>query len=290
MKHSDVTKCLIIGHVVCQVCPIEVHTLSELETVKGGAVTLTCTFKSTHQVTNRMSVDWSYRPQKGGPSDSFFYFSSTAHLPKQGQFKERVRWLGNPARGDASIQLLNASLTDNGTFTCVIKNPPDVHGPPSQVYLTVVPKQVTLRFTDVAVLLGLVLLPSFIIALILLGRMCCRGKPCGVQQAKPVCSPIEVKEREAVVSKNPTPKEKHITCCEIYCQDSDFEDEYFIHNEKLQREGDAETEEAVVSKNPTPKEKHVTCCEIYCQDSDFEDEYFIHNEKLQREGDAETEC
>ncbi|XP_064157277.1 myelin protein zero-like protein 3 [Anguilla rostrata] len=239
--NNAVFHCLIIGLAVCQVFPMEVRTSSEVEAVNGSSVTLTCTFKSSSQISSRVSVDWSYRPLSGGPTRSFLYFSSTPHLPLQGQFKGRVRWLGNPAGGDGSIQLLNASFTDNGTYTCDVKNPPDVHGTPSQIRLSVVPKQLAVRFTDVAVLMGLVLLPSAIIAPILLGRMWCCSKSCGVQRAKPVPSPIEVKEGEAAVYMDPTHKEKHITCCELYCRD--FDDEYYIHDEMLQGGAtDAETE------------------------------------------------
>ena len=71
----------------------------------------------------------------------FFHFSSLVFPPRDGQFNGRVKWLGSPARGEASIQLLNASLSDNGTYTCSVRNPPDVHGfPTSQTVLTVSPE------------------------------------------------------------------------------------------------------------------------------------------------------
>lgn len=71
----------------------------------------------------------------------FFHFSSLVFPPRDGQFNGRVKWLGSPARGEASIQLLNASLSDNGTYTCSVRNPPDVHGSPtSQTVLTVTSK------------------------------------------------------------------------------------------------------------------------------------------------------
>lgn len=240
---NGVLQGLIIGLVVCQVWSIEVSTSSEVEAVNGSIATLSCSFRTSTHVSKLVSVDWSYRPQSGGPVHSFFYYSGIAHVPEQGQFKGRVRWIGNPSRGDASIQLLNASLTDNGTYTCSVKNPPDVHGAPSQLYLAVVPKPLAVRFTDVAVLMGLVLLPSIIIAPILLARMWCYCKPCGVQRPTPASSPIEIKERQAAIGQYPPVKEKHVSCCELYCQDSDFEDEFYIHNESSQGGGTvAETE------------------------------------------------
>lgn len=75
------------------------------------------------------------------PPLQFFHFSSRAFLPPDGQFGGRIRWQGTPARGDASIALINATLNDNGTFTCSVRNPPDVHGSPtSHTVLTVAPK------------------------------------------------------------------------------------------------------------------------------------------------------
>ncbi|KAJ0063830.1 hypothetical protein NL108_011072, partial [Boleophthalmus pectinirostris] len=57
-----------------------------------------------------------------------FHFASRAFPPMEGQFTGRIKWQGSPARGDASIALINATLQDNGTYTCTVRNPPDVHG------------------------------------------------------------------------------------------------------------------------------------------------------------------
>lgn len=71
----------------------------------------------------------------------FFHFSSKAELPKSGQFAGRIKWQGTPARGDVSISLINATLNDNGTYTCDVTNPPDVFdSPKSDTVLTVTPK------------------------------------------------------------------------------------------------------------------------------------------------------
>uniref|UniRef100_A0A8C6TM97 Ig-like domain-containing protein n=1 Tax=Neogobius melanostomus TaxID=47308 RepID=A0A8C6TM97_9GOBI len=104
---------------------ITVNTPAELHASKGDT----------------MSVDWSYRPQTGGPPQTFFHFSSRAFPPTAGQFNGRIKWQGSPARDDASISLINATLNDNGTYTCSVRNPPDVHGAPtSHSVLTVTPK------------------------------------------------------------------------------------------------------------------------------------------------------
>lgn len=69
-----------------------------------------------------------------------FHFSSVAYPIDEGHFKGRMQWYGDPARSDASIRLLNASLGDNGTYSCAVRNPPDIQGLPSNTVLTVSPK------------------------------------------------------------------------------------------------------------------------------------------------------
>lgn len=49
------------------VSSITVNTPAELHASKGDTVTLSCTFTSTSMPTSKMTVDWSYRPQTGGP-------------------------------------------------------------------------------------------------------------------------------------------------------------------------------------------------------------------------------
>uniref|UniRef100_A0A3Q3W4Y3 Ig-like domain-containing protein n=1 Tax=Mola mola TaxID=94237 RepID=A0A3Q3W4Y3_MOLML len=175
------------------VSSILVKTRAELHASKGDDVTLSCTFTSSNTPTSKMTVDWSYRPQTGGPPQTFFHFSSRAFPPLDGQFTSRIQWKGSPARGDASISLVNATLNDNGTFTCSVRNPPDVHGSPtSHTVLTITPKVPSIRFSDVAVLLALILLPSAVITVFLIGRMICPRKK--HSKSKAYRSPIEVTE------------------------------------------------------------------------------------------------
>ncbi|KAM9853571.1 myelin protein zero-like protein 3 [Aulostomus maculatus] len=203
---------------------ISVNTPAELHASKGDTVTLSCTFTSSSRPTSKMSIDWSYRPQSGGPPLTFFHFSSRAFLPLEGQFSGRILWQGSPARGGASISLVNATLKDNGTYTCSVRNPPDVHGSPtSHTVLTVTPKAPSLRFSDVAILLVFIILPSTVITLILIGRMLCPTKQ--HSQSKVYRSPIEVTEGEEYGIDPPGAKVKRATCCDLYLMDS--EDEYY---------------------------------------------------------------
>ncbi|KAE8295548.1 Myelin protein zero-like protein 3 Precursor [Larimichthys crocea] len=208
------------------VSSITVSTPAELHASKGDTVTFSCTFTSSSSPTSKMTVDWSYRPQSGGPPQTFFHFSSRAFPPLNGQFSGRIRWQGSPAQGEASISLINATLNDNGTYTCSVRNPPDVHGSPtSHTVLTVTPKAPSIRFSDVAVLLAFILLPSGIITLILIGRMLCPKKR--RSQSKTYRSPIEVTEGEEYGIHPPEDKVKRPSCCELYLMDSEDEDVYY---------------------------------------------------------------
>ncbi|XP_044057317.1 myelin protein zero-like protein 3 [Siniperca chuatsi] len=208
------------------VSSITVSTPAELHASKGDAVTLSCTFTSTSRPTSKMTVDWSYRPQSGGLPQTFFHFSSRAFPPLDGQFTGRIRWQGSPARGEASIYLINATLNDNGTFTCSVRNPPDVHGSPtSHTVLTVTPKVPSIRFSDVAVLLAFILLPSAIITLLLIGRMLCPKKH--PNQSKAYRSPIEVTEGEEYGIHSLGSKGKRASCCDLCLMDSEDEDGYY---------------------------------------------------------------
>uniref|UniRef100_A0A3Q2EAA2 Myelin protein zero like 3 n=1 Tax=Cyprinodon variegatus TaxID=28743 RepID=A0A3Q2EAA2_CYPVA len=128
------------GHGLSQVSGIHVTTPAEVHASKGDTVMLPCTFTSTSPPTSKMSVHWSYRPLTGGPPLVFFHFSSRAYYQESGQFAGRIKWRGAPARGDASLSLINATLNDNGTYICDVTNPPDVFGPNSETVLTVTPK------------------------------------------------------------------------------------------------------------------------------------------------------
>lgn len=51
-----------------------------------------------------------------------------------------MEWAGNPRRRDGSIVIHSLEPGDNGTFTCDVKNPPDIVGKSSQVTLYVLEK------------------------------------------------------------------------------------------------------------------------------------------------------
>lgn len=58
------------------VSSISVKTPAELQASKGDAVALSCTFISSSTPTSKMTVDWSYRPQSGGPPQTVSWYLS----------------------------------------------------------------------------------------------------------------------------------------------------------------------------------------------------------------------
>ncbi|XP_043086368.1 myelin protein zero-like protein 3 isoform X2 [Puntigrus tetrazona] len=222
-----VFRCVLVAFVLSRsVCCISVSAPAEVSVVRGGTVTLTCSFSSSSRITSLMSIDWTFRPDSGGPAKTIFHFFSQAYPSEEDYFKGRVKWAGSPSRGEASIQLLNASLTDNGTYTCTVRNPPDVHGQPAQTVLTVTHKRLSLMFTDVGVLLVFVLAPSGIITLVLLARMLC---PCWTESERSPAafhSPIEEVTGEDFFY-DQTQQKPTLCCC--YFKEDEYEDHYMMH-------------------------------------------------------------
>lgn len=64
------------------------------------------------------------------------------YIDEVGTFKKRIQWVGDPHRKDGSIVIHNLDYGDSGTFTCDVKNPPDIVGKTSQVPLYVFEKRV----------------------------------------------------------------------------------------------------------------------------------------------------
>ncbi|MBN3310761.1 MPZL2 protein, partial [Amia calva] len=118
---------------------MEVFTSGELEAVNGTDAKLKCTFDSTNKVSlATTSVSWNFKPVGRGAEESVFYYQEEPYPPTNGRFKGRAVWAGNIERYDASIILRDVQFSDNGTYTCQVKNPPDVHGTAGEVRLRVV--------------------------------------------------------------------------------------------------------------------------------------------------------
>uniref|UniRef100_A0A8C0U5M9 Myelin protein zero like 3 n=1 Tax=Cyanistes caeruleus TaxID=156563 RepID=A0A8C0U5M9_CYACU len=106
---------------------LEIKTSPKVRAFVGEQVLLKCSFKSSSPITESLLVDWTYRPLSGGHMEPIFHYQSVPHPTTAGKFKDRISWVGNVANGDASIAIQSPELSDNGTFICSVKNPPDVY-------------------------------------------------------------------------------------------------------------------------------------------------------------------
>lgn len=132
---------LLLGLQITALCPtaaVEIYTSGSLDAVNGTDVRLKCTFSSFAPVGEALTVTWNFRPRDGGHEQFVFYYHVNPFPPMSGRFKDRVVWDGNPERYDVSIILWKLQFDDNGTYTCQVKNPPDVDGLVGSIRLSVV--------------------------------------------------------------------------------------------------------------------------------------------------------
>ncbi|KAJ6662744.1 hypothetical protein lerEdw1_011384 [Lerista edwardsae] len=124
-----------------QVSAVEVYTPSELSVENGTEAKLPCTFTSSEVISSAASVTWSFQAEGSTTSVSFFYYSNGKAYPgKDVPFKDRISWAGDLNKKDASINIANMRFLDNGTYTCDVKNPPDIVVVPGEIKLRVVEK------------------------------------------------------------------------------------------------------------------------------------------------------
>ncbi|XP_054884831.1 myelin protein zero-like protein 2 [Poeciliopsis prolifica] len=124
---------------VLQVNGMRVYTSGDVEAVNGTDVRLKCTFDSSAKINpDLVIISWTFKPLSGGPIIRIFHYQQKPYPPPDGIFKKRVSWAGDIMGNDASIILREVKFIYNGTYTCQVTNPPDVHGPVGEIHLRVV--------------------------------------------------------------------------------------------------------------------------------------------------------
>ncbi|XP_030076240.1 myelin protein zero-like protein 3 isoform X2 [Microcaecilia unicolor] len=142
---------------------IKIQVDSEVHGIVGQHVKLRCNFWSSSPISEHLTVDWTYKPHHGGPTQNILHYQSVAFPVAGGIFGNRITWEGDISSNDASIAIRDLTPNDNGTFTCTVKNPPDVQ---SNLLPTV------LMVTEQATLLSImVFAPSVLVVVLLLLRM-----------------------------------------------------------------------------------------------------------------------
>ncbi|XP_028856569.1 myelin protein zero-like protein 2 [Denticeps clupeoides] len=175
---------LLLG-LASSVRAMRVYTSGEVEAVNGTDARLKCTFKSSHTIQpSSVTVTWTFRPLSSGDEESVFYYHTRPYPPTEGRFQNKVVWAGDITGRDASITVRQVKFIYNGTFTCQVKNPPDVHGNLGTVRLKVV---TTASMSDI-VILACAVVGSIVLVMIVLGvlvwtRTCRLGRGRGDEGA-----------------------------------------------------------------------------------------------------------
>ncbi|XP_078476611.1 junctional adhesion molecule-like isoform X2 [Lampetra planeri] len=95
---------------------VSVCTKRSVMSVVGRSVVLPCTF-SLHSPSNEVSVEWRLREIKKG----MVIFNSSNNNYTADNFRDRLRLLGDPGKGDASIIIVNLTRADINTYFCRIR-------------------------------------------------------------------------------------------------------------------------------------------------------------------------
>uniref|UniRef100_A0A8C2A9E8 Myelin protein zero n=1 Tax=Cyprinus carpio TaxID=7962 RepID=A0A8C2A9E8_CYPCA len=156
------TSVVLLG-IASQITAIVVYTSWERHALVGSDVRLSCSFFSWQWTSPDVIFSWQYRPDGAKEGISIFHYGGgAAYVDNKGPFRDRLEFVGNPSRRDGSILIKNLDFSDNGTFTCDAKNPPDIVGRPSSVRLLVfekVPVQAgVITGAIIGVVLGLLIL------------------------------------------------------------------------------------------------------------------------------------
>uniref|UniRef100_UPI00398F6519 myelin protein zero-like protein 2 isoform X2 n=1 Tax=Pristiophorus japonicus TaxID=55135 RepID=UPI00398F6519 len=119
---------------------VDIYTGGSVEARNGTEQRLRCTFQSSSPVGKQTTVSWNFRPFGDRNEVSVFYYHEQPYPSVSGRFKGRLAWSGDIWRKDGSITITELRFTDNGTFLCSVKNPPDVDGVVGEITLSVVYK------------------------------------------------------------------------------------------------------------------------------------------------------
>ncbi|XP_069806633.1 myelin protein P0 [Dendropsophus ebraccatus] len=187
---ESLTSCCLLGLVVLSALTlsptlaIEVYTAREVHGTVGSKVHLSCTFWSSEWISDDISVSWHYQPDNSRDTYSIFHYSKgQARIDDTGMFKDRIEWVGYPRSKDGSIVLHNLEYGDNGTFTCDVKNPPDVVGKSSYVHLLVFDRAPVRAGMVLGIIIGAALGLVIIVAILaLLIRYCWQRRQIRVQR------------------------------------------------------------------------------------------------------------
>uniref|UniRef100_A0A8D0BWW4 Myelin protein P0 n=1 Tax=Salvator merianae TaxID=96440 RepID=A0A8D0BWW4_SALMN len=158
---------LVSTMVLTPALAIHVYTDREVHGTVDSKVTLSCSFWSKEWISDDISITWHFQPESMRESVSIFHYAKgQPYIDNVGTFKDRIEWIGDPHWKDASIVIHDLEFSDNGTFTCDVKNPPDIVGKSSQVTLYVFENVPTRYGVVLGAVIGGVLLVTLVVLVI----------------------------------------------------------------------------------------------------------------------------
>ncbi|XP_057676592.1 myelin protein zero-like protein 1 isoform X1 [Corythoichthys intestinalis] len=150
---------------------IDIYTEPEVMVENGTACVLRCTFKSNEVVSSYIAATWYF--QSNQPDHKFFkepntifYFYGGGLGQSSEDYKDRLQFIGDINKKDVSIRINPVQFGDNGTYTCEVKNPPDISGKRARTELRVVLKGALPR-ASTPVIVGAVIGVLLLLVLIL---------------------------------------------------------------------------------------------------------------------------
>uniref|UniRef100_W5K833 V-set and immunoglobulin domain containing 8b n=1 Tax=Astyanax mexicanus TaxID=7994 RepID=W5K833_ASTMX len=95
---------------------------------QGDAVTLSCTYSESPSDTGQLDVEWSMVSPDMTQKDKLVLSYSGGKEYKLGSpdLMNRLKFVGDPSRGDASISITSLRVSETATYQCKVKKPPGI--------------------------------------------------------------------------------------------------------------------------------------------------------------------
>uniref|UniRef100_A0A8C4NB08 Sodium channel, voltage-gated, type II, beta n=1 Tax=Eptatretus burgeri TaxID=7764 RepID=A0A8C4NB08_EPTBU len=147
---------------------------SVIVALEGGEKKLGCLFTSCYKVDPKLfNLQWTSICSNCSDELIIAKYDKSLWLASEGPFGGRVKWLGNLASMDVSIELSGLSQSDAGTYTCQVMNPPDRDTGIMTIELQIVKELPPLQSSRAGVIVGSVVGCVAAIAVVGLALLLC---------------------------------------------------------------------------------------------------------------------
>ncbi|XP_072537112.1 V-set and immunoglobulin domain-containing protein 8b [Salminus brasiliensis] len=99
-----------------------------IKKAQGEDVTLSCTYSESPSDTGQLDVEWSIVSPDMTQKDRLIlsYSEGTEYKLVSPDLKNRLKFVGDPSRGDATISITSLRVSEMATYQCKVKKPPGV--------------------------------------------------------------------------------------------------------------------------------------------------------------------